>query len=78
MAISLNLKKSTVVQDPPLARLLFSDKRLAIVWTIVRIFVGYQRTSTCCGCWARPGAGRRKRQPRPPAPASPDTLEPQS
>jgi thiosulfate dehydrogenase [quinone] large subunit len=43
MAFSINLKRNeTVVQDPPIAQLLFSDKRLAILWTIVRIFVGYQ------------------------------------
>jgi thiosulfate dehydrogenase [quinone] large subunit len=50
MAISLNLNNSTVVQDPPLARLLFADKRFAIVWTVVRIFVGYQ--------WLTSGLGK--------------------
>ena len=43
MAFSINFKRNeTVVQDPPIAQLLFSDKRLALLWTIVRIFVGYQ------------------------------------
>jgi thiosulfate dehydrogenase [quinone] large subunit len=30
-----------VVADPPLARLLFSDVRLAPVWFVVRIYVGF-------------------------------------
>ena len=33
--------KSTVVADPPLARLLFSDRRLAPIWFIVRMYVGF-------------------------------------
>ncbi len=33
--------KDTVVADPPLAKLLFSDTRLAPVWFIVRIYVGF-------------------------------------
>jgi len=31
-----------IIQDPPLARLLFSDTRFAIVWFFVRIWVGLQ------------------------------------
>lgn len=43
MAFAINFKRGdNVVQDPPLAQLLFSDKRMAILWTVVRIFVGYQ------------------------------------
>jgi thiosulfate dehydrogenase [quinone] large subunit len=33
--------KNTVIADPPLARFLFSDTRMAVVWLIVRIYVGY-------------------------------------
>ena len=33
--------KDTVVADPPLARLLFSDKRLAPLWFIIRLYVGF-------------------------------------
>ena len=29
------------IQDPPMAKFLFSDTRLAIVWLIVRLYVGY-------------------------------------
>jgi thiosulfate dehydrogenase (quinone) large subunit len=35
------LTPSTQVADPPFARLLFSDTRMAVVWLIVRIYVGY-------------------------------------
>ncbi|HEV2249364.1 MAG TPA: DoxX family protein [Candidatus Limnocylindria bacterium] len=31
----------TIVADPPLAKLLFSDRRLAPIWFIVRIYVGF-------------------------------------
>lgn len=30
------------IQDPPIARFLFSDTRLAVVWLIVRLYVGYE------------------------------------
>jgi thiosulfate dehydrogenase [quinone] large subunit len=33
--------KSTVVADPPIARFLFSDTRMAIVWLFVRVYVGW-------------------------------------
>ncbi len=33
--------KNTVVADPPLAQLLFSDRRLAPVWFLVRMYVGF-------------------------------------
>jgi thiosulfate dehydrogenase (quinone) large subunit len=39
---SLNRAKSHVVEDPPLARLLFSDTRLALLWLLVRVYVGWQ------------------------------------
>jgi thiosulfate dehydrogenase (quinone) large subunit len=35
------LTRNTVIADPPLARFLFSDTRMAIVWLIVRVYVGY-------------------------------------
>jgi thiosulfate dehydrogenase [quinone] large subunit len=61
MANVLNFDKSRVIQDPPLARFLFSDTRMAIVWTIVRIFVGYQWLSSGLGklsnpAWVETGA----------------------
>jgi thiosulfate dehydrogenase (quinone) large subunit len=33
--------RSTVIADPPLARFLFSDMRMAIVWLVLRVYVGY-------------------------------------
>jgi thiosulfate dehydrogenase [quinone] large subunit len=42
MANLLSVNKARIIQDPPLARFLFSDTRMAIVWTIIRIFVGYE------------------------------------
>jgi thiosulfate dehydrogenase [quinone] large subunit len=33
--------RNTVIADPPLARFLFSDTRMAVVWLILRIYVGY-------------------------------------
>lgn len=35
------VRKDTVIADPPLAKLLFSDTRLAPVWFLVRIYVGF-------------------------------------
>ena len=35
------LGKSMVVADPPLARFLFSDTRMALVWLLVRVYVGW-------------------------------------
>ncbi len=32
---------STVVADPPLARFLFADTRTAIVWLLIRVYVGW-------------------------------------
>lgn len=33
--------QSTVVQDPPIARFLFSDTRMALVWLLLRVYVGW-------------------------------------
>src|SRR5437773_1939341 len=38
---STRITKSTVIADPPLARFLFSDTRMAPVWLLVRIYVGW-------------------------------------
>lgn len=31
-----------IISDPPIARFLFSDTRLALVWLAVRLYVGYE------------------------------------
>jgi len=35
------INKGTVIADPPIARFLFSDTRMAAVWLLVRIYVGW-------------------------------------
>lgn len=35
------LTRSRVIADPPLARVLFSDTRMAIVWLVARLYIGY-------------------------------------
>jgi len=35
------VRKDTVIADPPFARFLFSDTRMAPVWLMVRLFVGF-------------------------------------
>ncbi|HEU5287666.1 MAG TPA: DoxX family membrane protein [Candidatus Limnocylindria bacterium] len=35
------LGKGTVIQDPPIARFLFSDTRMSLVWLLVRVYVGW-------------------------------------
>ena len=35
------ITKDTVVADPPIARFLFSDTRMALVWLLVRVYVGW-------------------------------------
>jgi thiosulfate dehydrogenase [quinone] large subunit len=35
------MNRHSVIADPPLARFLFSDTRLAVVWLIVRVYVGF-------------------------------------
>ena len=35
------INRHTVIADPPLAKFLFSDTRMAIVWLVLRVYVGY-------------------------------------
>ena len=35
------VSQGRVVSDPPLARFLFSDTRMALVWLLVRVYVGW-------------------------------------
>ena len=34
--------KQTVVENPPLARTLFEDRRLSILWLVLRVWLGYK------------------------------------
>lgn len=35
-------RKGTVVQDPPVAKILFGDRRLSVLWLVLRVWLGYQ------------------------------------
>jgi len=37
----IKTSSGTIIQDPPLARFLFSDTRMAVVWLVVRVLVGW-------------------------------------
>jgi thiosulfate dehydrogenase (quinone) large subunit len=39
---SVKTQSGNVIQDPPLAQLLFSDKRLAGLWLVIRVLIGLQ------------------------------------
>ena len=41
MNTPLNAKRHTVIADPPFARFLFSDTRMAVIWLLVRVYLGY-------------------------------------
>lgn len=50
-----------VIEDPPLARFLFGDTRLAAVWTVIRVLIGYSWLSAGWGkvnnpAWMETGA----------------------
>ncbi|MDX2161061.1 MAG: DoxX family membrane protein [bacterium] len=49
-AFRLNLREANVVQDPPLAQLLFSDRRFSVVWLVVRVLLGWS--------WLNSGLGK--------------------
>ncbi|HET8631286.1 MAG TPA: DoxX family membrane protein [Thermomicrobiales bacterium] len=42
MAAILTTARPTEAPDPPLARFLFADRRMAPVWLLVRLYVGWQ------------------------------------
>jgi len=39
--VATRINEGTVIADPPLARFLFSDTRMAPVWLLVRLYVGW-------------------------------------
>ncbi|HEV7214913.1 MAG TPA: DoxX family membrane protein [Chloroflexota bacterium] len=49
MATILTTPRETQVPDPPLARFLFADARMAPFWTIIRLYVGWQWLSAGWG-----------------------------
>lgn len=42
MATLLTAARPTDVPDPPLAKFLFADKRMAPIWLLLRLYVGWQ------------------------------------
>lgn len=38
---TISVKQHTEINDPPVAHFLFSDTRLAAVWTVIRVLIGY-------------------------------------
>lgn len=42
MSAKIVTRNNTVIQDPPIARFLFSDTRMAVVWLVVRLWLGWQ------------------------------------
>lgn len=50
MANMLSLKPNRVIEDPPVAKFLFSDTRFAVVWTVIRVLLGL--------AWLQPGLGK--------------------
>src|SRR5712691_6616962 len=49
------ISASTVMEDPPIARFLFSDVRFAWVWVLVRVYLGYQWFEAGLHKYADPG-----------------------
>ena len=39
---AVKTERGTVLHDPPLAQFLFSDTRMAIVWLVIRVLVGWE------------------------------------
>ena len=46
----INLNSDRTVEDPPFAKFLFSDTRMSVVWTVIRVLVGLQ--------WLQSGWGK--------------------
>ena len=46
---AVKTERGTVLQDPPLAQFLFSDTRLAAVWLVIRVLLGWGWVSAALG-----------------------------
>ena len=53
MAI-LSARQHTEINDPPMAHFLFSDTRMAAVWTVIRVLLGYAWLSAGWGKLSNP------------------------
>lgn len=61
---SVPARRVSEIPEPPIARFLFADTRLAIFWLIVRLYVGYEwfmagweKVTSPAGVWVGPKAG---------------------
>lgn len=45
----ITTRKGTTIQDPPLAKLLFEDRRLSVFWLVLRVWLGYQWVHAAIG-----------------------------
>jgi thiosulfate dehydrogenase [quinone] large subunit len=64
MSSVITTRRGTLVQDPPLAQFLFSDTRMAAVWLVVRVLVGWSWLTSGWGklgqeSWMQGGAALR-------------------
>ena len=61
----LRFQHSVRIEDPPIARLLFSDTRLAWFWLIIRVYAGYEWLMAGVEKLGNPGTlfPQRARQP---------------
>ena len=46
---AVKTERGTVLQDPPLAQFLFSDTRLAALWLVIRVLLGWGWVSAAMG-----------------------------
>jgi thiosulfate dehydrogenase [quinone] large subunit len=51
---SVKTMSGRVIEDPPVARFLFSDTRLSAVWLVIRVLVGYSWLSAGLGKLSNP------------------------
>ncbi len=42
MQANIVTRRGNVVQDPPFARFLFNDRRMSVVWLVLRLWLGYK------------------------------------
>lgn len=54
MAIDRYLKSGVHVEDPPLARFLFGNTKMAWFWLVVRVYVGYSWLTSGLGKFSNP------------------------
>ena len=54
MANILSFKNSRTVEDPPFAKFLFSDTRMSVVWTVIRVLIGWTWLQSALGKLSNP------------------------